>query len=141
MHSSISFILDGRLTTIDFSKGAAVPPTTTVLNYLRSLPVHKGVKEGCAEGDCGACTVVIGEISDGNAVKYKSIDSCLLLLPMLHGKQVITVENLKDSSSELHPVQSAMVDTGGSQCGYCTPGFIMSLFSLYKNFDHPTRAD
>lgn len=136
MRSSISFILDGKVISEDF-KGV-VQPTTTVLSYLRSLPVHKGVKEGCAEGDCGACTVVVGELV-GDKIQYKAVDSCLVFLPMIHGKQLVTVENLKSANGELHPVQQAMVDTGGSQCGFCTPGFIMSMFALYKNHDQPNR--
>lgn len=139
MQSTITFLLDGILQTIDFSKEHFLTPTTTVLNYLRTLPRHKGVKEGCAEGDCGACTVVIGELHDGGALKYRSVDSCLVFLPMLHGKQLITVEDLKTETGELHPVQTAMVETDGSQCGYCTPGFIMSMFSLYKNVNSPSR--
>jgi xanthine dehydrogenase small subunit len=140
MKSSISFVLDGRVVGLDFNDPAGPHPTTTVLNYLRSLPLHKGVKEGCAEGDCGACTVVVGEMRN-KSIRYKSIDSCLVFLPMLHGKQLITVENLKSHNGELHPVQQAMVETGGSQCGYCTPGIIMSLFSLYKNSVNPSRAE
>jgi xanthine dehydrogenase small subunit len=105
------------------------------------LPDHKGVKEGCAEGDCGACTVVIGELGDGRNIHYSAVDSCLFFLPMLDGKQLITVENLRSATGDLHPVQQAMVDTDGSQCGYCTPGFIMSLFSLFKNSDHPSRDE
>ncbi len=141
MNSSISFVLDGRLVSLDFQDRAGPKPTTTVLNYLRTLPTHKGVKEGCAEGDCGACTVVIGELTPEEKIRYRSVDSCLVFLPMLHGKQLVTVENLKNERGELHPVQDEMVNTNGSQCGYCTPGIIMSLFSLYKNTDHPTREE
>jgi xanthine dehydrogenase small subunit len=140
MQNTISFVLDNKITSIDFGKSSKFSPTTTVLNYLRSLPAHKGVKEGCAEGDCGACTVVLAE-AVGNKLRYRAIDSCLVFLPMIHGKQLITVENLKANSSVLHPVQQAMIDTDGSQCGFCTPGFILSMFALYKNRTHPTRAD
>jgi len=140
MPSAISFVLDGKLTSIDFSESSRLRPTTTVLNYLRGLPEHKGVKEGCAEGDCGACSVVLAEIFDGK-LRYRSVDSCLIFLPMIHRKQLITVENLTQSVSELHPVQQAMIDTDGSQCGFCTPGFIMSMFALYKNHTNPTRAE
>ncbi len=136
MRSSVSFILDNKVISEDFKD--AVLPTTTVLNYLRSLPVHKGVKEGCAEGDCGACTVVLGELA-GDKIKYTAVNSCLVFLPMIHGKQLVTVENLKSADGALHPVQQAMVETGGSQCGFCTPGFIMSMFALYKNHNQPNR--
>lgn len=136
--SKISFVLDGEIAEIDFSENKFLSPTMTVLNFLRSLPNHKGVKEGCAEGDCGACTVVLGELNEDGGVDYKAIDSCLVFLPMLQGKQLITIENL-GTSANLHPVQKAMVDTDGSQCGYCTPGFIMSMFALYKNHNNPDR--
>jgi xanthine dehydrogenase small subunit len=133
MQQTISFVLDGKIQTLDFKEHYT--PTTTVLNYLRKNPLHKGVKEGCAEGDCGACTVVIGELKN-NTIEYQAWDSCLVFLPMLHGKQLITVENLKSTKNAetvLHPVQQTMVDCNGSQCGYCTPGIVMSLFALYKN--------
>jgi xanthine dehydrogenase small subunit len=99
------------------------------------------VKEGCAEGDCGACTVVLGKLGNDNRIHYKAVNSCLVFLPMLHGKQLITVENLRSPQGDLHPVQQAMVELSGSQCGFCTPGIIMSLFALYKNTNHPAKSD
>lgn len=136
MQSTISFILDNKLQSLSFNE--TLQPTTTVLNFLRNHPLHKGVKEGCAEGDCGACTVVITELDQNNKLQYKAIDSCLVFLPMLHGKQLITVESLS-ATGTLHPVQQAMVDSHGSQCGYCTPGFIMSMFALYKTEQNPSK--
>jgi xanthine dehydrogenase small subunit len=139
MKNSIAFVLDGNVVEIGFDGSSQLTPTTTVLNYLRGLPQHRGVKEGCAEGDCGACTVVIGEVRPDKTIDYRAVDSCLLFLPMIHRKQLITVENLKGSSGDLHPVQQAMVDTNGSQCGYCTPGIVMTLFALYKGGSKPSR--
>ncbi len=133
----IQFVLNDKVISVDFNSDTDLKPTTTVLNYLRSFPFHKGVKEGCAEGDCGACSVVIAE-NYGGKLTYKTIDSCLVFLPMLNGKQLITVENLADSG-KLHPVQQEMVNQNGSQCGYCTPGVVMSLFGLYKNHHNPDR--
>ncbi len=133
MSSSVSFILDNQIRTIDFEGDDRYTPTTTLLNYLRSLPDHKGTKEGCAEGDCGACTVVLAEANSEKKLIYKAVDSCLIFLPMIHGKQVITVENLRSPEGVLHPVQKALVDANGSQCGFCTPGIVMSLFALYKS--------
>lgn len=133
----IQFVLNDQLVTVDFKAFPELKPTTTLLNYLRTYQLLKGVKEGCAEGDCGACTVVIAENSYGK-LTFKTIDSCLVFLPMIHGKQLITIENLSDSGT-LHPIQQAMVDFNGSQCGYCTPGIVMSLFGLYKNHPNPSR--
>lgn len=133
--ANIRFLLDGQIHTVDFS-ARGIPPTTTVLNYLRMLPGHKGVKEGCAEGDCGACTVVLAEVENNGNLRYFSVDSCLVFLPMLHGRQLITIENLANQGV-LHPAQQAMIDTDGSQCGYCTPGIVMSLFALFHNHKSP----
>ena len=139
-NSTVSFVKKGKVVRLDLNGNSAWNPNTTVLNYLRSLPDGKGTKEGCAEGDCGACTVVIAEENSEGKLQYRAYDSCLIFLPMIHGKQLITVEDL-GSYDKMHPVQKAMVKTGGSQCGYCTPGFIMSLFSLYKNTNFPSREE
>ncbi len=133
----IQFVFNDEIVSVRCNENTELKPTTSVLNYLRSFPFHKGVKEGCAEGDCGACTVVIAEVIQGKLV-YTTIDSCLMFLPMLHGKQLITVENLAHGN-QLHPVQKEMVEQSGSQCGYCTPGIVMSLFGLYKNHKSPER--
>jgi len=130
----LRFVLDDRIVEIDFRE-VDFPPSTTVLNYLRSLPGHKGTKEGCAEGDCGACTVVLGELNGGKII-YRAVDSCILFLPAIHGKQLITIENLavrNKKDLKLHPVQQAMVENYGSQCGFCTPGIVMALFAIYKS--------
>ncbi len=109
----------------------ALDPNTTVLQYLREHRGKTGTKEGCASGDCGACTVVVGELV-GDRLRYRTLNSCLTFVSALHGKQLISVEDLKDQG-RLHSVQQAMVDCHGSQCGFCTPGFVMSLFALQKN--------
>ncbi|MFI8416361.1 xanthine dehydrogenase small subunit [Serratia sp. NPDC078593] len=112
-------------------------PNTTVLNYLRRHLGRCGTKEGCASGDCGACTVVLAEV-DGDVLRYRSINACLTFVSELHGKQLITVEDLKQNG-QLHSVQQAMVECHGSQCGFCTPGVVMSMFCLQKNSHHYQR--
>ena len=103
-------------------------PNKTILNYVRDDLKKTGTKEGCSEGGCGACTIVLGEFSN-NKLVYKAINSCISFLPTLNGKHLILVEDLIDKVDKLHPVQEAMVKFHGSQCGFCTPGFTMSLFS------------
>lgn len=142
MQHTVRFVLDDKIVEIDFLKVPGLKPSTTALNYLRSGPLHKGVKESCAEGDCGACTIVVAEPGNNGSLIYKALDSCLVFLPMIHGKQLITVENLALSGKNgntLHPVQQMMIETNGTQCGYCTPGIIMSLFALFKNHIDPSR--
>ncbi|MBV4530748.1 xanthine dehydrogenase small subunit [Pseudomonas sp. SWRI107] len=118
----------------------ALDPNMTVLQYLREHLGKPGTKEGCASGDCGACTVVVGELvadeSGTDSIRYRSLNSCLTFVSSLHGKQLISVEGLKHQG-ELHSVQQAMADCHGSQCGFCTPGFVMSLFALQKNSQGP----
>ena len=106
-------------------------PNETLLNYVRTKLKKTGTKEGCAEGGCGACTIVLGEIKK-NKINYKAINSCIAFIPTLQGKQLILVEDLISKDASLHPVQEAMVHYHGSQCGFCTPGFVMSLFSMFK---------
>ena len=115
------FLLNGKLVSIQ-----GVPPQTTLLDYLRDRGLT-GAKEGCAEGECGACTVVT-LAADGDGSAYKAVNSCLMFAPMAAGREVYTVEGLAHSG-ELAEVQKAMAEGGGSQCGYCTPGFVMSLFA------------
>ena len=125
--NSIRFILDGEVVSIDNAE-----PTRSVLQYLRENLNRTGSKEGCAEGDCGACTVVIAEALEGR-IRYRSVNACIQFLPTLDGKALFTVESLKAADGSLHPVQQSMVDYHASQCGFCTPGFVMSLFAMYKS--------
>ncbi|MGF6409803.1 xanthine dehydrogenase small subunit [Paraburkholderia sp. MM5482-R1] len=112
------------------------PVTRTVLQYLREDAHCTGTKEGCAEGDCGACTVVIGERNPAGGVEFKAVNACIQFVPTLDGRALFTVEDLRQPDGSLHPVQQAMVDCHGSQCGFCTPGFIMSMWALYEKHGH-----
>ena len=132
--ASIRFLRRGRIVEL-----ANVPPMRTVLDYLRLEERARGTKEGCNEGDCGACTVALGSLREGR-IAYEPVNACILLVGQLEGRELVTVDDLADGG-ELHPVQQALVDTHGSQCGFCTPGFAMSLFTLYQSGRAPTREE
>jgi xanthine dehydrogenase small subunit len=132
--TTIRFLLDGEVIRIDNA-----PPTTTLLQCLRERLGRCGTKEGCAEGDCGACTVVLGEADERGAIRYQPINACIRFLPTVDGREVVTVESLAQPNGRLHPVQQAMVDAHASQCGFCTPGFVMSLFGLWLKEHDPDR--
>tara|TARA_R110002020_G_scaffold475731_1_gene711942 strand:+ start:11547 stop:12938 length:1392 start_codon:yes stop_codon:yes gene_type:complete len=121
----VSFTLNGASVTV-----TNCAPTTTLLDWLREERGLKGTKEGCNEGDCGACTVLVAETDSS-----LPLNACILFLPQLAGKQVITVEGLAAPDGTLHPVQDAMITHHGSQCGFCTPGFIMSMATAHLNND------
>jgi xanthine dehydrogenase small subunit len=135
--NTVRFVLDGRIVEAQGERR-----TTTVLDYLREQLHRTGTKEGCAEGDCGACVVLVGELkADGTGVDYLPVNSCIQLLPSLDGKSVKTVESLQRADGSLHPVQEAMVACHGSQCGFCTPGIVMSLAGLVQTVPQPSRGE
>ena len=132
MRTTLDFRLNGEPVSIHDED-----PTRTLLTWLRERRRLVGTKEGCAEGDCGACTVVVADIGPDGKLRYQPVNSCILCLGALDGKEVITVEGLNGE----HPVQRAMVDCHGSQCGFCTPGFVMALYAHYKANDGMCAAD
>jgi len=120
---TVRFLLDGEMVEI-----VQPDPTGTLLDHLRYRMGRTGTKEGCAEGDCGACTVLVGSLDAvGEGVVWRAVNACILFLPMIHGKALLTVESL-GPSDKLNPLQSCMAGNGSSQCGFCTPGFVMSLY-------------
>ena len=134
----IRFFHRGSVVEVD-----SAAPTRTVLEWLREDAHCTGSKEGCNEGDCGACTVVVGELAGAHGspgvvddprdgLRLTTTNACLQFLPVLDGKALFTVEDLRSADGRLHPVQQAMVECHGSQCGFCTPGFVMSLWALYQ---------
>ena len=132
--SSVKFLLNDKILEIKNPD-----PNQTILNYIRSELKKTGTKEGCSEGGCGACTIVLGELV-GNEIKYSSINSCISFVPSLNGKQLLIVEDLVSEDGKLHPVQEAMVRNSGAQCGFCTPGFVMSMYGLFLKTKKPNRA-
>ena len=132
---TLRFVLNGRVEYVE-----QPPATQTVLEYLRDVAGLKGTKEGCAEGDCGACTVVLGELgADRRRITYRAVNSCIRFLPTLDGKELVTVEGLQQPSGAAHPVQQSMIEHHASQCGFCTPGFVMSLLAVYLNAESAGR--
>ncbi|MCH8862349.1 MAG: xanthine dehydrogenase small subunit [Proteobacteria bacterium] len=129
MRNSIKFLLGSEPREL-----SGIDPTLTVLDYLQQIERRTGTKEGCCEGDCGACTIVVGT-PDGDRLQYRAVNACIMLAASLDGCQLLTVEELAGADGKLHPVQQAMVAAHGSQCGFCTPGFVMSLFALYQETD------
>ena len=135
MRNTVTFLLNGKVERV-----ADIAPTTTLLQWLRRQRQLTGTKEGCAEGDCGACTVVVGRL-DGDSVRHDAINACIQLMPMLDGASVTTVEGVAAGNGDLHPCQQALVEMHGSQCGFCTPGFVMSLYAMYLGtVDVPSDA-
>jgi xanthine dehydrogenase small subunit len=123
--STLRFILNDEEIALD-----TLPATGMLLDYLRLEKRLRGSKEGCAEGDCGACTVLVGRL-DGDELVYQTVNACICFIGSLHGTHVVTIEHLSPVGGPLHPVQQAMVDYHGSQCGFCTPGIVMSLYALW----------
>ncbi len=117
-----------------------LPPTQTLLDFLRLEKRFTGTKEGCAEGDCGACTILVGRLSSKGLV-YESVTACIRFVASLDGCHVVSIEHLRGAGGQLHPVQQALVDHHGSQCGFCTPGIVMSLYALWMENASPGVDD
>jgi xanthine dehydrogenase small subunit len=135
MKATLDFVLNGERVSL-----AEANPARTLLAWLREVRGLTGTKEGCAEGDCGACTVVLADLDASGGLRYQPVNACILCLGALEGRELITVEALKEGGA-LHPVQQAMVECHGSQCGFCTPGFVMALYARYKSGVPENPAD
>ena len=131
----IRFVLNDETVVID-----SISPTTTLLDWLRETKRLTGTKEGCGEGDCGACTVLVGKVVEGRLV-YRSINACIRFVPSLSATHVVTIEHLAGPNGVLTPIQQALADLHGSQCGFCTPGIVMSLYALLMEKPTPSRAE
>ena len=132
--AAVRFLLNGK----PFSEDGA-PPSMTVLDWLRTRARLTGTKEGCAEGDCGACTIVLGRRVDGS-LRFEAVNSCLMMLPQIDNCAVLTVEGVAAADGALHPVQQALVDTDSTQCGFCTPGFVMAMFAFHHGGEPAENA-
>jgi xanthine dehydrogenase small subunit len=132
--TAVQFLLNGKPCSEE-----SAPPSMTVLDWLRTRARLTGTKEGCAEGDCGACTIILGREVDGS-LQYRAMNSCLMMLPQLDQRAVFTVEGLAAADGALHPVQQAMVDTDATQCGFCTPGFVMAMFAFHHGGEAADNA-
>src|SRR5688572_2434359 len=130
--NQLRFILNDQDVVLE-----SISATRTLLDFLRLDKRMTGSKEGCAEGDCGACTVLVGRLS-GDELTYESVNACICFVGSLDATHVVTVEHLSAANGPLHPVQQAMVDNHGSQCGFCTPGIVMSLYGLWMQDADPS---
>lgn len=135
VRNTIRFLLNDEAISLSDISG-----TQTLLDFLRLDKYLRGTKEGCAEGDCGACTVLVGRLNRG-ALVYESVNACIRFMGSLDGCHVVTIEHLKSADGKLHPIQQAMVEHHGSQCGFCTPGVVMSLYGLWMNKPKPTADE
>ncbi|MXN45096.1 xanthine dehydrogenase small subunit [Shinella kummerowiae] len=133
IRSELRFILNGKDVAL-----RDVAPDHTLLDWLRLSRLLTGTKEGCAEGDCGACTVLVGRLTPAGGLVYEGVNACIRFMGSLDGCHVVTVEHVGARNGHLHPVQQAMVDYHGSQCGFCTPGFVMSLYALWMQTPNPS---
>ena len=139
MREDITFILNNQVEKVSGLSG-----DTTLLNWLRQTKKLTGSKEGCGEGDCGACTVAVARPRADGAMRWQPVNACILFMGMLEGASVTTVEGIRPEGKgapDLHPCQQVMVDQHASQCGFCTPGFVMSLFAAWCNGDGLAPAE